>query len=146
MVAVMAVAVVVYNEEACTICLAFLLVVQPRKIAFNASSLKSGERSKEALIAAGLAVGIEMDPPAPWTYRYRFLNDVTPRDVPSPYPRPCLAPVVPDDERAVELLRRLPGPWGGLRHDPVAAVAVAWVGRELLPGDAPQLDVAPRVF
>ena len=68
-----------YNEEACQICLAFLLVVAPRKIVLHMNSLAQGVASKNALIVAGLAVQAEMGPPHPGTHRHRFLGDETPR-------------------------------------------------------------------
>ena len=61
-------------QEACQICLAFLLVVAPRKIVLHMNSLAQGVASKNALIVAGLAVQAEMGPPRPGTHRHRFLG------------------------------------------------------------------------
>ena len=96
--------------------MAFLLVVAPRKIVFHVNSLAKGMTSKQALIAAGLAVQNEMGPPHPGTHRHRFYGDEKPRrylgDDPGPPRR--RGPAVPDDERAVAALARLPE---GVLHD-----------------------------
>ena len=62
-------------REACQTCLAFLLVVAPRKIVFHMNSLVRGVASKEALIAAGLAAQAEMGTPQEGTRRHLFHGD-----------------------------------------------------------------------
>ena len=86
------------------------LVVAPRKVVIHMNALKHGVASKNALIAAGLAVQAEMGPPLPGTHRHRFHGDETPRidlgDNPG-HPR-RQGRVVPDEDRAVAALLRMP--------------------------------------
>ena len=66
-------------KEACQVCLAFMLVVAPRKVVLHLNALAHGEASKQALIDAGLAVQTELGPPVSGTYRDRFHGDEAPR-------------------------------------------------------------------
>ena len=108
--------------------MAFLLVVAPRNIVFHLNSPKEGMTSKQALIEAGLAVQNELGVPTPGTYRHRFYGDEKPRrylgDDPGPPRR--RGPAVPDDERAVAALARLPE---GVLHD--MRFLPGWLRREL---------------
>ena len=67
-------------------------MVVPRKIVLHMNSLVHGVASKDALIAAGLAVQTEMGPPLPGTHRYRFYGDETPRINLGDNPGPPKAP------------------------------------------------------
>ena len=72
--------------------MAFLLVVAPRKIVIHMNTFKHGVASKNALIAAGLAVQAEMGPPLPGTHRLRFFSDEMPRIDLGDNPGPPKAP------------------------------------------------------
>ena len=69
-------------KDVCREVLAFMLVVQPRKVVFHPHSLKQGWQSVEALISAAEVVQGEAGPPVPGTYRHDFRNDTTPRWLP----------------------------------------------------------------
>ena len=99
-------------REACQVCLAFMLVVAPRKLVLHLNALAHREASKQALIDAGRAVQTELGPPVSGTYRDRFHGDETPRIDRATNPggrrRRRGHDVVPDDDRALQALRCLP--------------------------------------
>ena len=113
-------------KEACQVCLAFMLVVAPRKVVLHLNALAHGEASKQALIDAGSLVGAELGAPIPGTYRHRFLGDVTPRidltHTHRPRRRRGGGDVVPDDDRALRTLLYLPGGGHAMEHESAAAV------------------------
>ena len=100
------------KREACQICLAFLLVVAPRKVVMHMNALRYGVDSKEALIAAGHAGQRELGSPLPGAHRNLYN---APRrefsDNPSPprhartRRRGSAGPAEPDDTRAVQALQ-----------------------------------------
>ena len=83
--------------------LAFMLVVQPRKVVFNPNSLRYGWQSVEALIIAAERVQEEAGPPIPGTYRHAFMNDTTPRKLPISHRIRCWR-VWTDDAEALQVL------------------------------------------